>query len=66
MTPEPPEPSATSGRWRTSLLVPLAIVLVVGGILSGIVLVARQEHDSGVAVLAGRSVDVTMLRVTVP
>ncbi len=66
MTPEPPEPSATSGRWRTSLLVPLAIVLVVGGILAGIVFVARQEHDSGVAVLAGGSVDVTTLPVTVP
>jgi predicted aspartyl protease len=60
-TPEPPE-----SRWRTSLLVPLTIILVVAGIIGGIVLLSRQEQDAGGTVLASASVDDDSLPVTVP
>jgi predicted aspartyl protease len=65
-TAEPLGRPETPGRWRASLLVPLAIILVVVGIIGGIVYLSRQEQDAGGTVLASGSVDSATLPVTVP
>jgi predicted aspartyl protease len=66
VTTEQPEPPESHSRWRTSLLVPLTIILVVVGIIGSIVLFSRQQQDAGGTVLASASVDGASLPVTVP
>jgi predicted aspartyl protease len=58
--------SDDEGRWRSSLLVPAAIIAIAIGLIGAIVLLAQQEQGQGEAALATVSVDSAGLPVTVP
>lgn len=64
--PETPATDDDGGGWWTSRAAPVVIVAVAALLIVAIIIVARQEQDAGTEVLAGSSVDVSTLPVTVP
>jgi predicted aspartyl protease len=62
----PSEESDDAGFWWTSRAAPVLIVAVAIGLIGAIVLVSRQEQDSGLQALAATTVETAALPVVVP
>jgi predicted aspartyl protease len=63
---DPVEGPASEGRWRTSRLVPVAIVGVTAAIIIGLVVAGRGDQGAGLTTLQSTTVDGATLPITLP